>query len=68
MVIHILIDIPQEHARDDGNRSKGDGDEIHIAIALRVGDLTCLDDDGVGGFVGADAGDGFQFSEEGCAC
>lgn len=39
MIIHILIDIAQKHRTQDRHRAKRNAHQVHVAIALRVGNL-----------------------------
>ena len=67
MIIHVLVDIPKEHTRNDRYRPERDRHEIHIAIAFGISHLAGLDDNAVGGFIGADARDHLQILKEGGA-
>lgn len=44
MVVHIFRDIPQEARRNDAHSTERNADVVHILVALRVGNLACLDD------------------------
>lgn len=68
MIIHVLINVPQEAASDDADPAKSQTREVDPSVALGVGNLARPDDDGVGGFVAGDTGDLFEFFEEGGAC
>ena len=67
MVVHILIDIAQEETSNDTHRAKRNRREIHPAVALGVGDLTCLHDDRVRGLVVGDSRDELELFEQGGA-
>lgn len=76
MIIHILLDIPQEARRDDADPAERNADVVHVFVALGVGEFTCFDDsvvsdvaleagDETEGFRQGRAGEADSFGDEG---
>ncbi len=63
MIIHVIVDIPQETRGDDAHPPKRNADQVHVLVARRVRRLPGRDHHLVGGFVVPDARDRFQLRE-----
>ncbi|KIW57303.1 hypothetical protein PV05_05872 [Exophiala xenobiotica] len=57
MIIHILVDIAKEDARQDGNASESNTRQVHVLITFCIRNLACQHDHLVRRFVSSDAGD-----------
>ena len=58
MIIHILINVPQETRRNDADPPKGNADQVNILITRCVRRLPCRNNHLASGFIIADGGDG----------
>ena len=67
MIVHILVDVPQEARRDDAHPAKRNADQIHPPVALRKRHLSRPHDDCIRRLVARDARDQFDVVEEGGA-
>ena len=65
MVVHVLVDVAQEAGADDRDDAEGDGHQIHIPVALRVGNLPRRDDGLVRQFRSLDARQHLEILNEG---
>lgn len=64
VIIHILINIPQETRRNDADPPKGNADQVNILVARCVRRLPCRNDDLASGFIITDGGDGLEFIKQ----
>jgi len=64
VVIHILVNIPQENTRDDTDGTKRNARQIHILIALSISNLARQYDHFVRGLIARDARDGLESWEQ----
>jgi hypothetical protein len=61
MVIHILMNIPKETRRSDGDYSECNGDIVYPLVALRKGEATGTDNDFIRCFITGNSGDMLDF-------
>ena len=64
MIIHVLINVPQETRRNDADRAKRNTRQIDPFVALRKGNLTRSNHHGVGRLVALNAGDELEVFQE----
>ena len=64
MIIHILVDIPQEAARNDADDSESNTRQINPSIALRIRDPARLDHGLVCQRIALDAREQIEFFEQ----